>query len=87
MEQTNKTKMKLIFKALEKERLFTKRFYEIRGFYWHYMGVESTALGQVAKSLATSQDCLLFGSIFKNAPAVVNLLFGQTILCGGYYFR
>ena len=39
-------------------------------------GYREYCLGQVANHWLLRQDCLLFGSIFKNAPVVANLLFG-----------
>jgi hypothetical protein len=79
MEQTNKQN-ETYLQSIERKGYSRRDFMKFVAFIGAYMGVESTALGQVAKSLATTPRCLLFGSIFKNVPVVVNLLFGQTIL-------
>jgi hydrogenase small subunit len=79
MEQTNKQN-ETYLQSIERKGYSRRDFMKFVAFIGAYMGVESTALGQVAKSLATTPRLPLFGSIFKNAPAVVNLLFGQTIL-------
>ena len=61
--------------SIERQGYSRRDFMKFVAFIGAYMGIESSALGQVAKSLATTPRLPVYGSIFKNVLVAVSLLF------------